>query len=112
MRITKKAIQSAPRFVLGVDYTAAYKPMTIDLFPVEADNVYDAMVEVCKHWDDTKVWCMSLYERTDETEGGYIAYKERIITYEGIDWRVAVYGGEVWYGVSEQKPMFREDRNL
>ena len=111
--MTMKDFISAPRYILGVDYKASYKPSTIDLLAVDAANdVYEAMKAGYEHWNDEQVWCLSLYERSTETEGGYIEYKERLITYNGVDWRLAIWGNSVWYGVAEQKPMWRADRNL
>lgn len=112
MRITKKAIESAPRYILGVDYRAAYKPMTIDLFALEAGNICEAMHDGDGRYDVEKVWCLCLYERTDDVEDGYIRYRERMISYDQYLWKAAPTESHccVWYGISDRKPCFYDQR--
>ena len=76
MKITKKAIKEAPAFIIGIDYKASYKPMTIELKSLTADNLLDVMKEANNYWDDETVWCLLIYRKTDIVEDDAIKYEE------------------------------------
>lgn len=66
-KYTKAAIKAAPRFVLAIDYTANYKPLTIDFFDISADTIPAAINEAAGKMHDIgpkNIWCMNLYEST------------------------------------------------
>ena len=108
----KRAAKFAPRYILGVDYKATYRPMTIDLFELDSANVCDAMHEGNDRFNDEQVWCMCLYEQTDKVEDGYICYREMMISYDRNLWRATPKGDKccVWYGLRDHQPCFYDQR--
>lgn len=78
MKITKKVIKEAPAFILGIDYKSSYKPLTIDLESLIADNLLDAMKEANNYFDYETVWCLRIYSKTDIIEDDRIYYKQII----------------------------------
>ncbi len=78
MRITKKAIKEAPKFAIGIDYKASYKPLTIETRLIEAADIYEAMAKADELFDEETVWCLNLYEKTDRVKDDSILYDERL----------------------------------
>lgn len=70
---------TAPRFILATDYTADYKPQTIDAELLECCNTVNAaMREAESRYDESKIWCMLIYEKIDRTIDGKIVYTESL----------------------------------
>lgn len=70
-KITKAQIKAAPKYVLGIDYKASYKPLTIELKPLKATDLLAAMKEANEYWkfeDDERIWCMSIYENSGKID--------------------------------------------
>ena len=83
-KITKKAISEAPEFILGIDWKADYKPMTIDLQPVEARDFEEAMKEAEKALaaNIDKVWCIGLFRKTAKVEDDSMVYRDSFTLWE------------------------------
>ena len=83
-KVTKKAISESPEFIMGIDWTADYKPMTIDLQPVESRDFETAMHEAEKTLAANigKVWCISLYRKTGKVEDDCMIYRESITLWD------------------------------
>ena len=82
-RITKAQIKAAPQYILGIDWKADYKPLTIELHKLEATNLRDAMLEANGYWawEDDRIWCISIYEKTDNvTEDGELVHYRDCVT--------------------------------
>ena len=70
---------TAPRFILATDYTADYKPQTIDAELLEhCKTVNAAMREAESRYDESKIWCMLIFEKIDRTFDGKIVYTESL----------------------------------
>lgn len=92
-KITKAQIKAAPKYVLGIDYKASYKPMTIELKPLKATDLLAAMKEANENWqfeDDDKIWCLSIYENSGKvTEDGEIVdYQDCLTAWSRGRWEV------------------------
>lgn len=91
MKITKKAIKEAPEFILGIDYKATYKAMTIELVPLSTSNLAEAMEEANQYWDDETVWCLQIYAKTEEIDDDLecLKYKNCMGAWNEELWRVS-----------------------
>jgi len=78
MKYTKKMISEAPRFAVGIDYKASYKPLTIQVEMINAKDIYEAIEKCNELYDEKTVWCLNLYEKTDRIEDDCIMYDERM----------------------------------
>ena len=87
-RITKKAINEAPKFAIARDYKASYKPLTIDTELLTANDIYEAMEKVNRMFNEETDWCIALYEKTGEVKDDCIIYSERMVSYEAEMWRL------------------------
>lgn len=84
-KITKKAYNEAPRFMVSIDYKASYKPMTMVHELVEANDAFEAMKKVDEMFSydefEAQVWCLILSEKTaiEENDGFQeITYEQKI----------------------------------
>ena len=91
-KITKAQVEKAPKYIAGIDWTAAYKPMTIDLVPLESTDLRSAMIEATeKCWQlfDERIWCLSIYEKAEVSEDKEIVrYKECLTAWTRGKWEV------------------------
>ena len=78
MKYTKKMISEAPKFAVGIDYKASFKPLTIEVEMIFADDIYEAMAMCNELFDEKTVWCLNLYEKTDRIENDCIMYDEKM----------------------------------
>lgn len=78
MKITKKAIKEAPKFAIGIDYKASYKPLTIETKLIEANDIYEAIEKANELFDEETVWCLNLYEKSGEVKDECIMYDEKM----------------------------------
>lgn len=70
---------TAPRFILATDYTADYKPQTIDAELLECCNTVKAAMKIAEsRYDESKVYCMHIFEKIDCPINGKIAYVESL----------------------------------
>lgn len=92
-KITKAQIKAAPKYVLGIDYKASYKPMTIELKPLNATDLKSAMKEANEYWkieDDDKIWCISIYENNGKVSEDLetVGYQDCLTAWSRGCWRV------------------------
>lgn len=92
-KITKAQIKAAPKYVLGIDYKASYKPMTIELKPLKATDLLAAMKEANEYWkfeDDEIIWCLSIYENSGEVteDGEIVSYQDCLTAWSRGRWEV------------------------
>lgn len=78
MKITKKAIKEAPKFAIGIDYKASYKPLTIETKLIKANDIYEAMEKADELFDEETVWCINFYEKTETVKDDSIIYDEKM----------------------------------
>ena len=98
--MTKKAIKAAPQYMVTIDYTAGYKPGTIEGKLLKAKTLIDAMNEATELFVEGEVWCLSLYEKTsevDEIAGTGILYKEILRSDYQEQWRPMRNGEVIFY---------------
>lgn len=98
--MTKKAIKAAPQYMVVIDYTASYKPLTIEGKLLKAETLIDAMTEATKLFIEGQVWCLSLFEKTskvDEIAGTGILYKEILYSDHKEQWRPMRNGEVIFY---------------
>lgn len=70
---------TAPRFILATDYTADYKPQTIDAELLECCSTVKAAMKIAEsRYDESKVYCMHIFEKIDRPINGKIAYVESL----------------------------------
>ena len=106
--MTKYTLATAPRFILATDYTADYKPQTIDAELLENCNTVNAaMREAESRYDESKIYCMHIFEKIDRLINGKIAYVESLGMWvfsggRGL-WRVAQEDSEVFYYTLDPK---------
>lgn len=50
------------KYIVAIDYSANYKPMTIDYKVLEADNLLDAMSEAESYLDTEKVYLLNIMQ--------------------------------------------------
>ena len=91
-KITKAQIKAAPRYILGIDYKASYKPLTIELKPLKANDLLSAMLEANEHWkfeDDDTIWCISIYENSGKVleDGELIQYQDCVTAWTRGCWQ-------------------------
>ena len=66
--MTKKAIKAAPQYMVVIDYTASYAPLTIEGRMLKAETLIDAMTEATELFVEGEVWCLDILEKTGETD--------------------------------------------
>lgn len=93
---------TAPRFILATDYTADYKPQTIDAELLECCSTVKAAMKIAEsRYDESKVYCMLIFEKIDRPINGKIAYVESLGMWvfsggRGL-WRVSQEDPETFY---------------
>ena len=98
--MTKKTIKAAPKYMVTIDYTANYKPLTIEGKMLASETLIDAMNEATKLFIEGQVWCLNILEKTGETDeetSTYILYKEILQSDNRELWRPVRNGAEVFY---------------
>lgn len=79
MKITKKAIATAPKYMVSIDYRAGYRN-AIDFQLLNADNIFEAMQEAEKLHDEN-VYLLRILEKTGEVhENEFLVYADKLIS--------------------------------
>ena len=87
-KVTKKVIKAAPEYILGIDYKASYKPLTIELVPMANTDLVEAMKEANEYWNDNEVWCLNLFRKSDVVEDDCLLYKTCVGAWSDGHWTV------------------------
>lgn len=87
MKITKKAIATAPKYMIAIDWKAAYRN-TIDCQTIEAGNITEAMQIAEKHFDEN-VYLIHLLEKTGEThDNEFLVYESKLTSRSANSWHI------------------------
>ena len=70
------------KYIVAIDYSANYTPMTIDYKVLEADNLLDAMSEAESYLDTEKVYLLNIMQadKADHKVRGLPGLKKNIYT--------------------------------
>lgn len=87
MKLTKKAIKAAPKYVICIDWKAAYKN-AIDYMVLNAQDIFEAMKEAEANFDEN-VYLMTIAEKTSEVvDDLFIRYEDRFTCRGNKNWHI------------------------
>ena len=76
-QLTKKAIANAPKYMVAIDWKAAYRN-TIDFQPIEASDILEAM-KIAEKFFNENVYLLAIMEKTGEVhENEFLVYEDKL----------------------------------
>ena len=86
-KLTKKAIAAAPKYMVSIDWRASYRN-TIDRQMLNAGDIFEAMAEAEKFFDEN-VYLIRILEKTEEVqENEFLVYTDKLTSRSRGNWHL------------------------